>query len=75
MIGSFRPFMTAAMLAYFSNFFARLRHYGATPGPTYFGADYVTQQKWRQMGLIASMANILIRASVGLIWWNIPGWC
>ena len=45
MIGSILPFLAAALLAYFSNFFARLRRYGATPGPTYFGANYVTQQK------------------------------
>jgi hypothetical protein len=37
--------MIGSFLAYFSNFFARLRHYGATPGPTYFGANYVKQQK------------------------------
>jgi DASS family divalent anion:Na+ symporter len=74
MIGSFLPFIAAALLAYFSNFFARLRHFGATPGPTNFGANYVTQQKWSQTGLIASLSNILIRASVGLVWWKILGW-
>jgi DASS family divalent anion:Na+ symporter len=41
--------------------------YGATPGPIYFGANYVTRQEWRQLGLIASVSNILIRASVGLV--------
>jgi hypothetical protein len=34
----------------------------------------VTQQKWRQLGLIASVSNILILASVGLVWWKILGW-
>ena len=48
--------------------------FGTTPGPIYFGADYVSQQKWWQLGLIASVANILIWASVGLVWWKILGW-
>jgi DASS family divalent anion:Na+ symporter len=68
------PFLAAALLAYFSNLSAGLTHYGTTPGPIYFGADYVTQQKWWQLGLIASVANILVWASVGLVWWKILGW-
>jgi DASS family divalent anion:Na+ symporter len=67
-------FLAAALLAYFSSLSAGLTHYGTTPGPIYFGADYVSQQKWRQLGLIASVANILIWASVGLVWWKILGW-
>jgi hypothetical protein len=41
--------------------------YSTTPGPIYFGADYVMRQKWRLLGLIASVSNILIWASVGLV--------
>src|SRR6266508_2373223 len=68
------PFLAASLLAYFSSLSAGLTHYGTTPGPIYFGADYVTQQKWWQLGLIASVANILIWASVGLVWWKLLGW-
>jgi divalent anion:Na+ symporter, DASS family len=68
------PFLAAALLAYFSSLSAGLTHYGTTPGPIYFGADYVSQQKWWQLGLIASVSNILIWASVGLVWWKILGW-
>jgi DASS family divalent anion:Na+ symporter len=65
------PFPATTPLAYFSNLSAGLTHYGATPGPIYFGADYFTQQKWRQLGLIASVSNILIWISVGIVWWKI----
>jgi DASS family divalent anion:Na+ symporter len=41
------PFLAAALPAYFSNLSAGLTHYGTTPGPIYFGADYVSRQKWR----------------------------
>ncbi len=68
------PFLAAALLAYFSNLSAGLTHYGTTPGPIYFGADYVTQQKWWQLGFIASVSNILIWGLVGLVWWKILGW-
>jgi DASS family divalent anion:Na+ symporter len=74
MIGSFLPFLAAGPLAYFSNPCARSPNDGATQEPIYFGANYVTRQKWRQLGLIASVSNILIRASVGLVWWKILGW-
>jgi di/tricarboxylate transporter len=43
-------YLAAALLAYFSNLSAGLTHYGMTPGPIYFGADYVSQQKWLQLG-------------------------
>jgi len=66
--------LAVALLAYFSNLSAGLTHYGTTPGPIYFGAGYVSQQKWWQMGLIASVPNILIWTAVGLVWWKILGW-
>jgi divalent anion:Na+ symporter, DASS family len=69
------PFLATALLAYFSNLSAGLTHYGTTPGPIYFSADYGKQQKWHQFGLIASVLNIPMLASVGLVrrkilvWW------
>ncbi len=68
------PYIAAAMLAYFSNLSAGLTHYGTTPGPIYFGTGYVTQQKWWQLGLIASIPNIVIWSVVGLVWWKLLGW-
>jgi DASS family divalent anion:Na+ symporter len=66
--------LAVALLAYFSNLSAGLTHYGTTPGPIYFGAGYVSQQKWWQLGLIAAVPNILIWAVVGMAWWKILGW-
>ena len=53
------PFLAAALLAYFSSLSAGLTHYGTTPGLIYFGADHVSQQKWPQLGLIASVTCYL----------------
>jgi divalent anion:Na+ symporter, DASS family len=68
------PFIAVGLLAYLTNLCAGLTHYGTTPGPIFFGADYVTQQRWWQLGLIASIPNLLIWAAVGLVWWKILGW-
>ena len=66
--------LAVVLLAYFSNLSAGLTHYGTTPGPIYFGAGYVTQQQWWKLGVIASVPNILVWATVGMIWWKVLGW-
>ncbi|HKX29688.1 MAG TPA: DASS family sodium-coupled anion symporter [Blastocatellia bacterium] len=67
-------FLAVALLAYLSNLSAGLTHYGTTPGPIFFGSGYVTQQKWWKLGLIASIPNLVIWSSIGLVWWKILGW-
>jgi divalent anion:Na+ symporter, DASS family len=61
------------MLAYFSNLSASLTHYGTTPAPILFGAGYVRMQSWWKLGLIASIANILIWTIFGFAWWRVLG--
>lgn len=66
--------LSILLLAYFSNLNAGLTHYGTTPAPVLFGTDYVTQKRWWTVGLIASVINIAIWATVGSIWWKALGW-
>jgi DASS family divalent anion:Na+ symporter len=61
-------------LAFFSNLSASLTHYGTTPAPIYFGADYVKQKKWWALGLLVSIPNMLIWLLAGAVWWKILGW-
>lgn len=68
------PFLSVALLAYFSNLAASLTHYGTTPGPIYFGTGYVGQQTWWRLGLIAAIPNIIIWSTVGVLWWKLLGW-
>ncbi|MEW6730017.1 MAG: DASS family sodium-coupled anion symporter [Acidobacteriota bacterium] len=68
------PILSVLLLAYISNLNASLTHYGTTPAPIYFGAGYVKQRTWWLIGLLASILNILIWTSIGLIWWRILGW-
>ena len=67
-------YVAVLLLAYCSNLMASLTHYGTTPGPIYFGAGYVKQQTWWKLGLIASVPNILVWATIGLLWWKLLGW-
>jgi DASS family divalent anion:Na+ symporter len=66
--------ITVLLLAYFSNLSAGLTHYGTTPAPIYFGTGYVKQKTWWTIGFLASIVNIIIWSTVGLIWWKILGW-
>jgi DASS family divalent anion:Na+ symporter len=66
--------LAVAMMAYFSNLCACLTHFGTTPAPIYFGARYVTQREWWQLGFIISLVTIGIWSTVGLAWWKLLGW-
>ena len=67
------PGLAALALAYSSNLMASVTHYGTTPGPIYFGAGYVTQARWWRVGLIVSLASLLVWMSLGPLWWKLLG--
>ena len=64
-------YIAVLSLAYFSNLGASLTHFGTTPAPIYFGADYVKQRKWWSIGLIASFVTIATWSILGFTWWKI----
>jgi len=66
--------LTVLLLAYFSNLNASLTHYGTTPAPIWFGADYVKQRTWWWLGLLVSIPNILIWTFAGAAWWKLLRW-
>lgn len=67
-------YIVMLLLAYFSNLSASLTHYGTTPAPIYFGAGYVKQRMWWQIGFLVSIPNIIIWSGIGFLWWKILGW-
>jgi DASS family divalent anion:Na+ symporter len=67
------PELAALTLAFFSNLFGGLTHYGSGPAPILFGTGYVSVTTWWKMGLIASLVNISIWMIIGGIWWKIIG--
>ena len=42
-------------------------------GPIYFGAGYVTQARWWKLGLLASIASLLVWMTLGPLWWKLLG--
>ena len=53
------PLLAALVLAFFSNLFASLTHYGTAPAPILFGSGHVTLGTWWRVGALVSVVNIL----------------
>jgi DASS family divalent anion:Na+ symporter len=51
---------------------AGLTHYGTTTAPMFING-YVSVKDWWRVGLIASVANLLVWLTIGFGWWKILG--
>jgi divalent anion:Na+ symporter, DASS family len=67
------PLLAALVLAFFSNLFSSMTHYGTGPAPVLFGSGYVTMNDWWRIGAIISVVNIVIWLGVGGLWWKLLG--
>lgn len=67
------PTMAAYVLAWFSSLFGCLTHYGSGPAPIFFGAGYLSQNRWWTIGFILSVLSILIWGGVGCLWGKVLG--
>ena len=65
--------LIALALAFFSNLFGCITHYGMGPAPVFFGSGFVTQGKWWSVGFVVSLAHLLIWGVVGGRWWKVIG--
>lgn len=66
-------YLAALGLAYLSNLCGSITHYATGTSPIYFGAGYVSQGKWWQLGFVVSVVNLVIWIGVGGIWWKVLG--
>ena len=69
------PGMLAALaLAQVSNLMGCLTTYGIGSAPPYFGAGYVPQAKWLQLGALMSVYYLAVWVGIGgLVWWRFLG--
>jgi DASS family divalent anion:Na+ symporter len=67
------PLLGALVLAFFSNLFASLTHYGTAPAPIFFGSGHVTLATWWRVGALVSVVNISIWLTIGAAWWRLLG--
>ncbi len=65
------PLLAALVLAFFSNLFSSMTHYGTGPAPVLFGAGYVRLADWWKLGAVISVVNIVIWLGIGGIWWRL----
>jgi DASS family divalent anion:Na+ symporter len=65
--------LAALVLAFFSNLFSSMTHYGTGPAPVLFGSGYVGLADWWRLGAVVSVVNITIWLGVGGIWWKLIG--
>lgn len=67
------PMLAALVLAFFSNLFSSMTHYGTGPAPIFFGAGYVEVADWWRLGLAVSLVNLAVWLGVGGVWWRLLG--
>lgn len=67
------PMLAALLLAFFSNLFMGLTHYGSGAAPILFGTGYVTIGDWWKVGAISSVLFIVVWIIVGGLWWKLLG--
>lgn len=67
------PLLAALVLAFFSNLFASMTHYGTAPAPIFFGSGNVEIGTWWKLGALISVVNIAIWLGVGSVWWKALG--
>jgi DASS family divalent anion:Na+ symporter len=67
------PMLAALVLAFFSNLFSSMTHYGAGPAPVLFGSGFVDIGTWWRLGFVVSVVNIVIWLGVGGVWWKVLG--
>jgi DASS family divalent anion:Na+ symporter len=65
--------LAALVLAFFSNLFSSMTHYGTGPAPVLFGSGYVEIGDWWRLGFIVSVVNIVIWLVAGGLWWKVLG--
>jgi len=59
----------ALALTFATSLFGSLTHYGIGPAPILYGSGYVTFGEWWRFGFFMSIANLIIWALCGGLWW------
>ena len=67
------PALRAVFCVQLSNVMGCLTTYGIGSAPPYFGAGYVPQSKWYQLGFLMSVFYITVWLGIGGAWWKVIG--
>jgi DASS family divalent anion:Na+ symporter len=50
-----------------------LTHYATGTSPIIFGSGYVAMGSWWRVGVVMCVVELLVFATVGTMWWKLPG--
>lgn len=67
------PLLAALVLGFCSNLFSSMTHYGSTANVVLYGSGYVPLGTWWALGLLVSIANLIIWIGAGSLWWKVLG--
>ncbi len=65
--------LAALSLAYVSNLFGSITHYGSGQGAVYYGAGFLQLKDIFKIGGLMAFVNLLIWGGTGAIWWKVLG--
>ena len=63
----------ALVLAWVSNLFGSLTHYGSGQAAVYYGSGYITLADVFKCGAVVAVANAAIWGGLGFLWWKCIG--
>ncbi|WP_420106669.1 DASS family sodium-coupled anion symporter [Herbaspirillum huttiense] len=66
------PFML--MMTAGSGVMMTLTHYATGTSPIIFGSGYVSMGKWWGVGFVMAVVELLVFATVGMLWWKVLGY-
>lgn len=65
--------LAALLLAWVSNLFGSMTHYGSGQAAVYYGAGYVTLGDVFKAGAVGAVVNAAVWLGVGSVWWRFVG--
>ncbi|KAJ3316102.1 hypothetical protein HDV04_000311 [Boothiomyces sp. JEL0838] len=65
------PWLTTALLAYFSSLSATLTHFSTGTVVLYFAQGYFTTTKWFSIGTVIAVIYLGVYFTVGMVWWKL----
>ncbi|MCP1659454.1 DASS family sodium-coupled anion symporter [Neisseria perflava] len=68
------PMLFALMMAAATGIMMSLTHYASGSSPVIYGSNFVTMPEWWKAGFVMSVLELLIFATIGLLWWKILGY-
>ncbi len=68
------PMLFALLMAAATDIMMSLTHYASGSSPVIYGSGYVSMPEWWKAGFVMSVVEVIIFATVGVMWWKALGY-